>query len=99
MLPNFLQRHRRVHDDGANRDNVQDSNDIESQQSGVLDDDEARRRGVVSDRALLVMAQNHMVAFVLTMYAIYLVCRLLGWKPGSKSTTYTLYFGNDSVFV
>lgn len=101
MFPNFLRRYRRRREDETIRDNIQGSNDIESQPLEVSDQgDDARQRSVVvTERALLVMAQNHMVAFVLILYAIYLFCRLLGWKPGSKTTTCTLNFGKDREIV
>ena len=111
MLPNFFRRHRRTtENDSANNSQQQQrhdveivvSNDIESQLPLVeVDDDEQEptRRREASDRALLHMAQNHMVAFVLTLYAIYVLGRLMGWKPGATSTTYTIYFSKESQLL
>ena len=98
MLSNFFRRHRRG-DASSISANTRETelpidDDIESQVGDHARNHE--RRGTHSDRALLLMAQNHMVAFVITLYGIYIVCRLLGWKPGLKSTTYTISFGQGS---
>lgn len=112
MLSNFFRRHRRfTENDSVNNTQQQRHdvelvvpNDVESQLPLEVDDDEEEeqemtRRREASDRALLHMAQNHMVAFVLTLYAIYVLGRLMGWKPGGNSTTYTIYFSKESQLL
>mmetsp|Transcript_10087 Transcript_10087/g.19402 ORF Transcript_10087/g.19402 Transcript_10087/m.19402 type:complete len:100 (+) Transcript_10087:1-300(+) len=99
MISSFFRRHRR-RNTSSDRANTRDTevpidDDIESQLQ-VEDDPRGERGGTHSERALLIVAQNHMVAFVVTLYGIYIVCRLLGWKPGVKSTTYTITFGQGS---
>lgn len=93
MLPSFFRRHRRSNGGSSTSDDQEIDNDIESQIEGTGRRDQRSGGGTHSDRALLLTAQNHMVAFVVTLYMIYLICRFLGWKPGVKSTTYTIYFG------
>ena len=93
MLPSFFRRHRRSDGGrGTEQDEVDDDDDIESQMDAVRRE---QRTGTHSDRALLLMAQNHMLAFVITLYMIYILCRCLGWKPGAKSTTYTLDWSRE----
>lgn len=110
MLSRFFRRHRRRDRSSHGTNNSRDTevpsihDDIENQILAPVEDDNTRRDdhqarrggGTHSDRALLLMAQNHMIAFVIILYGIYIICRLLGWKPGVKSTTYTIYFGHDS---
>ena len=92
MLNSFFRRHRRFRERLETTNYVDMSNDIESQLEARHD----QQGGTHSQRALLLMAQNHMLAFVVVMYSIYLFCRLLGWNPGTKSKTYTFYFEKDS---
>ena len=87
MLPRWTRRHRSQ--TFQREEGTGDDDDEESQLVREVARDSRR-----SERARLVMAQNHMLAFVITMYLLYGICRLLGWKPGIRSPTYTLTFGN-----
>mmetsp|Transcript_13657 Transcript_13657/g.17806 ORF Transcript_13657/g.17806 Transcript_13657/m.17806 type:complete len:156 (+) Transcript_13657:148-615(+) len=47
------------------------------------EDYRTRRRAHRREQGLLIMAQNHMLAFLIFMYLIYVICRYgFGWKPG-----------------
>jgi hypothetical protein len=89
MAPRLFPRRNRS-EDATEADNIpisddDDDEDIESQRT---------RRGTESDRSLLLMVQNHMVAFVLTIYGIYAFCRfVVGWTPGTPPPpSFTIHF-------
>jgi len=72
--------------------------DLESFSSiQVVNDSESRE-----SRRLLVMAQNHLFAWLVIMYIIYFICRYgFGWTPGSgkPAPAFTIHFGEETSLV
>jgi hypothetical protein len=96
VRPHSFYRQRRPIENSEESEAVEDDEENQILHGPTTSRNDGGSSSANSERTLLVMAQNHMLAFVLTLYMLYALCRLLGWKPGVRSPTYTITFGKPS---